>query len=406
MVRCLTLLSGIVLALGLCRTAWSSPRLEYPRPCPTACVPNSEGFGYFRTTWRQWPGEPRPAQTNPRSINAEQIPTPEGQEQVPLPRGMALPHPPQAAPEGGILPPPEGGILPPLTPGTPFAPLDGSSIEKPSKPPMEGGLPGLPIEPDQSPSPKSSEGGNAPGSSSDLSLPSALPPADEKPQEKPKKETKSEERSKPKDATKSSPTDKPSTRALRESPERITTSAAPFGVRDSQGGAVVSLADELWPERHGAVSGVARADSIAAVAFESPTGNVEPAAYATVESAAQVVVSDDVAAVPSIALNGYCPVELTRNGCWTRGDLRWTVVYQGWIYRLSGPAQRQEFLANPDAFVPTYAGDDPVLAVDEHRKVPGQVAYCTTYNGRLYMFSSAATQSRFSKSPQRYVPGK
>ena len=186
----------------------------------------------------------------------------------------------------------------------------------------------------------------------------------------------------------------------------MTMRAVPFGARDSQSGTVLSLADDPSLERHGAVSGVAHADSIAAVAPESPTGNVEPAAYATVESAAQVMVTDDVVAVPSVALNGYCPVELIHNGCWTRGDLRWTVVHRGWIYRLSGPTQRQEFLANPEAFVPTYSGNDPVLATDERRRVPGQAAYCTMYNGRLYMFSSAATQSRFSKSPQRYATAK
>ena len=96
-------------------------------------------------------------------------------------------------------------------------------------------------------------------------------------------------------------------------------------------------------------------------------------------------------------------MELVRNGRWTLGDLRWTVVHDGWIYRLSGPAQRREFQANPEAFTPAYSGNDPVLTVDEHRTVPGQLKYCATYNGRLYVFASAATQLRFDKEPQRYV---
>jgi YHS domain-containing protein len=60
-------------------------------------------------------------------------------------------------------------------------------------------------------------------------------------------------------------------------------------------------------------------------------------------------------------------------------------------------------LANPDVFAPVRAGTDPVLATDQHQTAPGQAAYCTTYNGRLYMFSSAATQAQFNRAPQRYA---
>jgi YHS domain-containing protein len=107
---------------------------------------------------------------------------------------------------------------------------------------------------------------------------------------------------------------------------------------------------------------------------------------------------------PLVALNGYCPVALLRNGRWTRGDVRWTVVHDGWIYRLSGPAEREQFLANPNAFEPACSGNDPVVQLDSQRTVPGQPTYCAAYRGRLYMFSSAATQLRFNEDPQRYVP--
>jgi YHS domain-containing protein len=107
-----------------------------------------------------------------------------------------------------------------------------------------------------------------------------------------------------------------------------------------------------------------------------------------------------------VALGGYCPVELVRNGRWTPGDVRWTVVHKGWIYRLSGPEQRQQFLSNPDAFVPVNSGNDPVLSVDRELTAPGQPTYCATYRGRLYMFSSAATQEQFNRSPQRYAAEK
>jgi YHS domain-containing protein len=132
---------------------------------------------------------------------------------------------------------------------------------------------------------------------------------------------------------------------------------------------------------------------------------VEPTAYVTAVSPEKGDVVGRVG-VPSVALNGYCPVELSRNGRWVLGDLRWTVVYHGWIYRLSGAEQRQQFLDNPDRFAPVNSGNDVVWSVAKNRNIPGQTAYCAIYNNRLYMFSSAATQAEFNRTPERYAAGR
>ena len=94
-------------------------------------------------------------------------------------------------------------------------------------------------------------------------------------------------------------------------------------------------------------------------------------------------------------VDGFCPVELSLHGRWVQGDPRWTVVYKGFIYRFSGNAQRQEFLANPEKFIPGNGGFDPVISFAEKRNVPGQINFCAAYKGRIYMFSSAATQEIF-----------
>ena len=86
MVGSRTLLGGIVLTIGFGAIVWAGPRPDLPRPCPNVCVPNAANFGYFVTTWRQWPGERRPEQDNPISVGRELLPTPEGQEQLPLPQ--------------------------------------------------------------------------------------------------------------------------------------------------------------------------------------------------------------------------------------------------------------------------------------------------------------------------------
>jgi YHS domain-containing protein len=49
-----------------------------------------------------------------------------------------------------------------------------------------------------------------------------------------------------------------------------------------------------------------------------------------------------------------------------------------------------------------YSAHDPVLAVEENRRVPGHTDYCVMYNGQLYMFSSSATLARFKESPEKY----
>ncbi len=104
-----------------------------------------------------------------------------------------------------------------------------------------------------------------------------------------------------------------------------------------------------------------------------------------------------------VALDGFCPVELVDNEQWTAGNPRWAVEYGGFTYLLAGPEQRRQFLAGVERFAMSYAGDDPVFRVDGQRHVAGKTDYCVTYQGRLYMFSSQATLSRFREAPGRYA---
>ena len=127
----------VVLTLGLCGAARAGQSL-YPYPCATPCVPNTYGFGYFPTRWRQWPGEQRLEQTNPRAFGAEVLPTPEGQEYVPPPparaAGATADH--RAARRAFAAGRSDSAAARHAAPAEPKA-------EKPSKPPPEGDLPGL-----------------------------------------------------------------------------------------------------------------------------------------------------------------------------------------------------------------------------------------------------------------------
>ena len=113
-------------------------------------------------------------------------------------------------------------------------------------------------------------------------------------------------------------------------------------------------------------------------------------------------VAEKPVALP-VALGGYCPVELLISERWAQSDPRWTATHEGRRYLFAGEAQQRQFLDDPDHFVPVHSGNDPVLVVDAQRRVPGRTDYCVTYEGRLYMFSTAETLARFQEKPKRYA---
>jgi YHS domain-containing protein len=104
-----------------------------------------------------------------------------------------------------------------------------------------------------------------------------------------------------------------------------------------------------------------------------------------------------------LALEGYCPVELSKHERWTKGGAQWAVTYRGATYHCAGPVQRECFLADPERYVPVSHGCDVVALLDEDRNVAGVVDHCVVYEGRLYMFSSAAAVEKFRANPARYA---
>ncbi len=106
---------------------------------------------------------------------------------------------------------------------------------------------------------------------------------------------------------------------------------------------------------------------------------------------------------PPLALDGYCPVTLCLKKRWTIGDVRYGAVHRGRTYLFAGPQEQQEFLANPDRYSPVLKGHDPVLALDEHRLVPGERRYGLFCGGRIYLFSGEQTLQTFARNPQRYM---
>jgi YHS domain-containing protein len=118
---------------------------------------------------------------------------------------------------------------------------------------------------------------------------------------------------------------------------------------------------------------------------------------------------------PPLGLEGYCPVDLMRVKSYgivdprdprfkyTRGDPRYGAVHRGRTYLFSGPAEQQEFLRNPDKYSPAMSGYDPVLYLDEGRKVSGIRKFGLYYGERIYLFASEESQKRFQSDMRRYA---
>jgi YHS domain-containing protein len=404
-----TFVGAIALTLWLSSSLWAQqPRLEYPRPSATSCVPNVRAWGHYQTTWRRWPGEVRLEEINPRRPGSQVIPTPQGREIVPLPKATTpQPSQDQVEPQQPLpqqpLPPTgtEKSTLPPVLNMRPTEGTLGGSGGKPGsdKPTIEGELPELLPEPTPTPTPTPTP---PPQKPSGVTPPAKAPakPAVETPKKTSLWE-KSPAMGDSSNVTVVYPTGPAKAPFDQPRPRQESRPAVVPPVHSARTGGVVALATHIEPERNTMLPGAYRADAIG-VTPDPSASSVEPAAFALAESPRKPAVAAP-AAIPSVALGGYCPVELSGRGRWVLGDLRWTVVCQGAIYRLSGAEQRRQFLANPDRFVPANSGNDVVLSIVKNRAVAGQTSYCATYNNHLYMFSSQATQDEFNRNPERYA---
>jgi YHS domain-containing protein len=347
----------MVLSSMLCHTASAAP--------PSG-IPNVEGFGYSPTTWRQWPWGEHPEQTNPQSVGTQVIPAPQGQEELP----PVTATPPMSYP--GVLPPTSPN---PIRPQSPAAPPSNLAVPQPPATPTTP-VPGNRI-PENRPNQQGQNVMRPPLADPLPSRPSMALGAVEQPRTVSRYELPAFGRALPPPATETSDA------------SGVVTSAPRLPV--------VPPLRTLLPENP-------QRNGVGALSTASRSA-INPAACVTAEPGPPATASIRVE-VPNVAIGGYCPVELVRNGAWVRGDPRCTAIYQGAIYQFSGIAQRQQFTADPTAFVPVASGSDVVRQFDEGRTVPGHVAHCAIYKDRLYMFSGAATQAEFNANPGRYATAK
>ncbi len=108
---------------------------------------------------------------------------------------------------------------------------------------------------------------------------------------------------------------------------------------------------------------------------------------------------------PPLGFDGYCPVSLKFDKKWVRGDVKYGAIHRGRTYLFVGEGQRQQFLANPDAYSPVFSGMDPVAFLDSKQTIEGSRRFGFEYRGAFYLFSSSETMQKFASQPDRYAVG-
>jgi YHS domain-containing protein/thioredoxin-related protein len=103
------------------------------------------------------------------------------------------------------------------------------------------------------------------------------------------------------------------------------------------------------------------------------------------------------------AMDGFCPVTLSEQERWVKGDPRWGAVHRGCTYLFLSQQHQQRFLSDPDRYSPVLSGFDPAHYVDRGELVPGQRAHGMWFRGKTYLFADEQSLDRFAQAPEFYA---
>jgi YHS domain-containing protein/thioredoxin-like negative regulator of GroEL len=141
--------------------------------------------------------------------------------------------------------------------------------------------------------------------------------------------------------------------------------------------------------------------------------NRAPPAYTAADARAGGVAAPSSAATPSntppsntppsLCLDGHCPVTLIETGKWIFGDRRYGATHRGRLYLFTSSATQQRFLADPDRYGPAVSGHDAVVWLEQGRLVRGEIKFGGVHNGIVYLFSNEDSFRKFETNPDHYA---
>ncbi|MFN7054583.1 YHS domain-containing (seleno)protein [Hyphomonas sp.] len=105
-------------------------------------------------------------------------------------------------------------------------------------------------------------------------------------------------------------------------------------------------------------------------------------------------------AFSDLAVQGYDPVAYFNQGQPVRGSRDFTTSWMGAIFRFASAANRDAFIANPEAFAPQYGGYC-AWAVSQGYHAKGDARFWKIVDGKLYLNYDASVQRKWEAD----VPG-
>jgi YHS domain-containing protein len=109
------------------------------------------------------------------------------------------------------------------------------------------------------------------------------------------------------------------------------------------------------------------------------------------------------AAQPTVALDGYCPVQLIEGQRWTAGDRRFGAVHRGRLYFFAGPMEQQRFMRDPDHFSPMLAGYDAVVWQESGQLISGRREHGVFHDNRVFLFATEESLAKFERNPGAFT---
>ncbi|MDR0391765.1 MAG: DUF255 domain-containing protein [Planctomycetaceae bacterium] len=104
-----------------------------------------------------------------------------------------------------------------------------------------------------------------------------------------------------------------------------------------------------------------------------------------------------------LAIEGYCPVVLSKKEEWLPGNPAYYAMYRGQVYRFSSQDAMEEFLKTPLKFAPVAMGEDIVMMIDKNKKICGSRKFGVWFSGRVYLFASQESLNNFIANPEYYA---
>lgn len=108
-------------------------------------------------------------------------------------------------------------------------------------------------------------------------------------------------------------------------------------------------------------------------------------------------------ATGELSMRGFCPVSLAETKQWAPGDPRFTVVYDGKVYRFPDARRLQIFSADPVRYAPALGGDCVVSFAKAGQRTQGDLGSGVRQGGRIYFLRGAQEREAFLANPSAFA---